>query len=820
VDELRAGRERSELEEREREEARGLRLAAQETVTESGPNLDDELEQLFQEAVDEESASQEPIAHVRGAARAPVGPNIALNRADSNIHAQSMTPAASRNPEYRARRVAGLHRELRRMRNNIERVIAGLREFGQTVPDHINATNRLSELVQTLDVIYNRPVQQAEALENQIAAATATTQADRTFATLRSRADQARRQMEEARRSRDALVTELSGAEDELSSALTRHRQLQAEQRTAENYMRLFGTREEMVAQGDNYESPIGGMFDRADERFRQAEEVRREERVLRRVLEDQDARGEYDDEALYRLVELESRQRDVWGVPITQPGLPLSGPGDSVSSGQQQQDEVPVENDQDEPEASHEESALEEYYTLLRRQNWSQQSRPTENNTSAHTFATPQNITSTTYPQTIVEQNPNITRRGNVAPAAPTFVGGPPGHQLDPDPIADNDRGLDAAFILAALSSNNDLGDLTSPNSSPQDISAIRNRLEMNALTSEDGQYIETLLENETLLWRCQLPAERNRRRRARQEQITFIPEILELTTGARQSLYHIEIMAECFQMSARVRQESGLNGPDNLRMLYRLQRGLREDEDRVVLVRMLENNETLNLAMELHNQQTRGAQPPSGTEPADIRARIDLMRRRLLDGQRILAARVGDHSRAELNSQRLAAEANAVATGVLTLPRALLERIASSSAENRAAWERLQAIQGAEPLGEINTFMIRRQSILNDLDNPDSDNSEAGENDQPRGLDAPDSGRPDEPLSDEAMTVKLDCRICYAQISSIACLPCGHLSMCEWCSDQHSPTMPHDRTRPRRSAACPVCRKGVRQKVKIFRA
>jgi hypothetical protein len=122
--------------------------------------------------------------------------------------------------------------------------------------------------------------------------------------------------------------------------------------------------------------------------------------------------------------------------------------------------------------------------------------------------------------------------------------------------------------------------------------------------------------------------------------------------------------------------------------------------------------------------------------------------------------------------------------------------------------------------PLGDTNAFMIRRASILNDLDDGEEDNDGEGQEDEPLGLDAPDSGRPDEPLSEEDMTVKLDCRICYSQISSIACLPCGHLSMCQWCSDQHSPTMPHDRTRPRRSAACPVCRKGIRQKVKIFRA
>jgi hypothetical protein len=709
------------------------------------------------------------------------------------------------------------------MRNGIERVIAGLRDLGQSVPDHTNATNRLSELGQTLDAIYENPAQQSEDHHDRSSTARTTTQSDRTIAAIQARVGQARREMDEARRSRDQVASELDSADQELRAAVSRHRQLQAEERTTENYMRLFGTREEMVAQGENYESPIGGMFDRADERFRQAEEVRREERILRRVLEDQDARGEYEDEALYRLVELESRQRDVWGVPATQPAASLPGPEAFAGPGSQT-DGRPAENGEDELEASHEDSALEEYYALLRRQNWSQQSRPTDANTLTRTAPIPQTITSTTNPQTMPEQILNIVRGTTAASAAtpPTILGGPPGYQLDVEPLDNNDRGLDAAFILSALSSNNGLRDLVFHNTSVQHISEMRNRLEMNALTLSDGQYIESLLTNQTILWRCQLPAERNRRRRARQESVTFIPEILEITTGTRQSVYHIEIMAECFQMSARIRQVSGLNAPDQLRMLYRLQRGAREAGDRVVLIRMLDNNETLNLAMELHNQQTRGDQPPSSTEPADIRARIDLMRRRLLDGQRILAARLGDHSRAELNSSRQAAEATAVATGGLAMPRALLESIASRSSENRAAWERLQAMQGTNPLGATNTFMIRRQSIINDLDeDSDVDSGEAADdNEEPRGLDAPDSGRPDEPLSDEAMTVKLDCRICYAQISSIACLPCGHLSMCEWCSDQHSPTIPHDRTRPRRSAACPVCRKGIRQKVKIFRA
>jgi hypothetical protein len=73
--------------------------------------------------------------------------------------------------------------------------------------------------------------------------------------------------------------------------------------------------------------------------------------------------------------------------------------------------------------------------------------------------------------------------------------------------------------------------------------------------------------------------------------------------------------------------------------------------------------------------------------------------------------------------------------------------------------------------------------------------------------------------PLEDEQMTVKLDCKICLSQIADTACLPCGHLSMCVWCANQAIPVREDDRTRPQsRNARCPVCRKGVKQRVKIY--
>jgi len=96
----------------------------------------------------------------------------------------------------------------------------------------------------------------------------------------------------------------------------------------------------------------------------------------------------------------------------------------------------------------------------------------------------------------------------------------------------------------------------------------------------------------------------------------------------------------------------------------------------------------------------------------------------------------------------------------------------------------------------------------------------SDDGESDQEgRGLDAKDSGRPEEPMTEEEMTVLLDCRICYSQKAEICTIPCGHLAMCRWCSEQHSPSHPNDRTRPRRAANCPVCRKAIRNKIRIIR-
>lgn len=372
LEELRAGRERSELEEREREQARLQRLTTQEEAAEAGPSLEETLDELFLAAATEETRthqdhSEQPVVAHSAQRAIQVVPTGSL---PGSVHAQSMVPAGSRNREYQARRIAALRRELQRMRSGIERVISGLREEGVlNVPDSTDAANRLSDLGQTLDAISGTPsredAQQAISSINVLTANTGSVPAERSITNIQARVDEARHHAEEAQRGRDQAATELDLADEELRTSRARLSQLRNEQRTTENYIRLFGSREEVVAQGENYESPIGGMFSRAMERFQVAEEVRREEQLLRQYLADEESSGGEDASLL--LASLEQQQRDVWGVPRA-----------TFSQTRSTQYTTPARQTSRLPEESRTadqnyEAGLQQYYTLLRRQNWSQ---------------------------------------------------------------------------------------------------------------------------------------------------------------------------------------------------------------------------------------------------------------------------------------------------------------------------------------------------------------------------------------------------------------------------------------------------------------
>lgn len=69
--------------------------------------------------------------------------------------------------------------------------------------------------------------------------------------------------------------------------------------------------------------------------------------------------------------------------------------------------------------------------------------------------------------------------------------------------------------------------------------------------------------------------------------------------------------------------------------------------------------------------------------------------------------------------------------------------------------------------------------------------------------------------PMADEDMTRTLACQVCYQQLADIACLPCGHMVMCQWCADVVIPVK-HGHL-PVNMTKCPMCRKQVKQRFKI---
>jgi hypothetical protein len=809
--ELREGRERSAAEAALAEQQRQEEVASREEEP-AGPTLEDTLDQLFLSAENEDAASAQPVEQ-RGPAQ--------------NVHAQAMVAAGSRNREYQARRIAALRRELHRMRNGIERVISGLREFGENVPDAGEATGRLTTLGRTLDDISgitpsNHEADLAIRSVNELTSNTAASQTDQTFAAMQARVDEARDHVNEARRMRDQAASEFDVAEQEFNTSSRRLQQLQRDQRTAENYTRLFGTREEIIAQGDNYESPVGGMFSRAYERFNVAEQVRQEERTLRQVLEEERRTGGEDGQR--RLDELEGRQRDVWGVrqpPRLAQDLTsnttnlMEEARDEVFAGQtlagmvdegREQEVAELAGDAPPGHNDNGDTPLEEYYSLLRSQGWSQQ--PTQEPRPPQT-----NFPSTMLQGVLALRSREQQRRQNVgtemgAHNMPGAQGGmqPLSHPtqqqlrqqqmfaaqqnraarttqpispLEPYSPTAEDRRLDFLHVLIFLANNSEWRETVGLDYQQ----ARRSMFICDGATTDNfipeltaalGSINPTsLLQRDDLVWASRLPAARLVRIRRSGQQVSFSNQPQSSDTEDMRG--NMEIMAEVFQMSAELRRRSGLTSQEQLNMLNRLQQGSRREEDRTVLASMLLEDGTVQLASNIHREQLQ------------LRETAQRAQETLLNEQRRLAARDGDFSRQGLDAQRR--QTSAVATTALSN---IMREI------------------GAPARGAHRVLPIP---------NSWSSESEEEEEDQEQGLDARDSGRP-EPKTDEEMTFKLECRICYSQTAEVACLPCGHLVMCKWCSEQHSPTMQHDRTRPRRAAACPVCRKGIRQKVRVFRA
>ncbi|TKA29730.1 hypothetical protein B0A50_03093 [Salinomyces thailandicus] len=798
LEELREGRAANDMAEQ------SLIQQVPDEQTETGPSLEDTLDQMFQAASMEEDqpgpANQPNYnrifrENVQYVIRQEENERSIQTARRNNIHAQAMAAAGNRNREYQTRRVAALRRELHRMRNGIERVITGLRDLGENVPDNSEASGRLTELGRTLDNMgaTTPPAhpEQATIGLNPLASEGGSSQSDRTLTGIQARVDEARQQANEARRNRDQAMTELDAAEQELRTSQHRFQQLQREQRTTENYLRLFGSREEMLAQGDQYESPIGGLFSRAMDRFRAAEDVRREERTLRRVLDDESRAGGED--GTRRLAELQGRERDVWGVP-----RPAGG-----------EDEL----------AQEPRGELEEYYALIRRQGWEQQAppHPIQQNASEERDISLRNVNNDDFPRNmlngVMASRESVQGRNasNVRSPAIEIAELPPSQ---PEVATSQDDWVsDVEHIL--LCSLNDFGPSVGYTMTISGRRSLLDRTYGDALTEEDERSLRHLLNNDEVVWRSGLTAARLLRQRRMGIRPTLQRDVASEDVASRTC--NAEIMAEAFQMSSEVRRRAPqLRAPEQLSMLYRIQASERTMADYNILQQMLDDPETVDVAARVHDQISLG-DALNVSDP----------RQETLDDRRRLAARQGDNTRQELDAQRRATQALAVAAG-RTAMRAgnstLLEQMAERDEETRVAYERLRQ-NGFAPEGDTSMAHMLRRTMYRPLDLADYDGldspseSEEEEEDEAQGLDAKDTGRP-EPKTDEEMTISMECRVCYTQLAEVACLPCGHLVMCKWCSEQHSPVMAHDRTRPRRAAGCPLCRKAIRQKVRVFRA
>jgi hypothetical protein len=377
-----------------------------------------------------------------------------------------------------------------------------------------------------------------------------------------------------------------------------------------------------------------------------------------------------------------------------------------------------------------------------------------------------------------------------------------------------------DAMHIIRALTSDEDLRNEIGM--SPQDASVLLAYFIDDVVSENDRMVIDGLMRNPTVIWRTGLPAEWIRRRQQGPQYPLWqffsgdgFPGAMDWAANINPYL-QTEVIAQAYQMSASVRHFArALTPPGRLQMLYRLQAGRRDEADVEILEGMRDDADTYACALSLY--RLRLAPPLPADAEAEVRAnRVDDARREM--------ARNGDHSRDELNARRrdttqafaLAAGRQAMQTG----SQALFERLSDQNEGTRAAYRRL----------ENNNFLGRppprttlyRQLNLSDYLHNGSDTStdtDSDKDEESRGLDALNTGRP-EPKEDEELKVQMECKICYTQLAEVACLPCGHLVMCRWCSEQHSPTLQQDRTRPRRAAACPVCRKGVRQKIRVYRA
>jgi hypothetical protein len=340
--------------------------------------------------------------------------------------------------------------------------------------------------------------------------------------------------------------------------------------------MRIFGTREEMLAQGENYESPIGGMFSRAEERFRLAEAARAEARTLREVLASEAAAG--GEEELQRLLELETRERDVWGVPRLS-AVPTNTRIDAGSH------RAPIPHNRNGEEetppyltATSEETMLQEYYAMVRQQERGEQYLTQDQ--SGHDQTTIAELPTDNFPHSMLnairtarerELSERDSHTHEMEEESILYRSESPRHELSMDEWWH----MDAEHLIRTLTTDDDLR--SELNMLPQEASVLLTYFINDVVSEVDRATIDGLLRNPTAIWRTGLPTEWVKRRRDqldenRRVEDMFFPQDERGVAGRDWADHHnpyleTELIAQAFQMSAQVRwQAAGITPPERL--------------------------------------------------------------------------------------------------------------------------------------------------------------------------------------------------------------------------------------------------------------
>ena len=664
--------------------------------------------------------------------------------------------------------LAFLRQELQRIRSGIEQVMSGIRDLGENPPDsqdalgqsdildsHIQEINGQLDALQQTRMSPPRPLLPASAITpqnpptNQHEAATGSSNRDTTspaLSNLRNNIQIVEDREASAHTDRYNAAQALQRAENELYAAANTRRQLLRAYTAQEASERVFGTREEVERQGADYESPVGGMFTRAYERYRDAEEARRNSE-----------QNGASDGAQQRPQEARARLGG-----LLEAATSTNPPGPSRPSFHPRQLQA------DSPHIT---------FQATQNQNRGSPSGSPLDLPSGVSMPPRRSVPfSSSFQYPTSQQNPLLQDSQHGRPVRQYA-------QILEIPGLDNHSGQTERTTAQTL----DIPGTDHPHGRsarrfarlPQMYEAGRTHMSRDELrnsqmytyrpptatpttNSSTGNYHSYGLFNPptdtAYLPTSSMPGSFNGSldpppSHALLDFSTIAPDAARMQDVASQ---HQRRIIRDIRARRHERTPSTTGGPS--------------DTNSFTSAVHDPNFLTSTLALPTHRANRS---EDSASDTSDANVLMDRLRRR-----RVTAGSEGPWDNARLLGPPASTEAQ------------------------EAMIQRLRHRRQAGLSAAIDTLLS-------------GGDDGAGEEQGPRGLDR-DDGRP-EPKGEGEMMVNFECKICFSQLASVAVLPCGHCVMCKWCADQTVPSHKADRTRPAGVVNCPVCRKRVKQRVRL---